>query len=79
MLLALDELDPVVDQVRREVFDLLLRELDFLETVDDLVVGEEALLLARLDELLEFFDVGKSNVDSEHLSTTSGPTRVDED
>ncbi len=72
MLLALDQLDAVVDQVGGEVLDLLLRELDFLDPLDDLVVGEEALLLSRRDELVEFLDVGKSNVDSEHLSTTSG-------
>jgi len=28
VLFALDELDPVIDQVRREIFDLLLGELD---------------------------------------------------
>ena len=72
MLFALDELDAVIDQVRREVLDLLLGELDFLDPLDDLVVGEEAFLLSRRDELLQLFDVGKSNVDSEHLSTTSG-------
>ena len=77
VLLALDELDAVVDQVRREVFDLLLRELDFLDPLDDLVIGEEPLLLSRRDELLQLFDVGKSNVDSEHLSTTSGYAWVD--
>ena len=72
MVLALDQLDAVVDQICGEVLDLLLRELDFLDSLDDLVVGEEALLLSRRDQLVEFFDVGKSNVDSEHLSTTSG-------
>ena len=72
MLLALDQLDAVVDQVGREVFDLLLRELDFLDPLDDLVIGEEPLLLSRRDELLKLLDVGKSNVDGEHLSTTSG-------
>ena len=76
VLLALDELDAVVDQVGGEILDLLLRELDFLEALDDLVVGEEALLLSRLDELLQFLDFGERNVDSEHLSTTSGLTRL---
>jgi hypothetical protein len=33
--------------------------------------------LSRGDELLQFFDVGKSNIDSEHLSTTSGYYAVD--
>ena len=72
VLFALDQLDAVVDQVRREVFDLLLRELDFLDPLDDLVVGEEPLLLSLRNEFLQLFDVGKSNVDSEHLSRTSG-------
>ena len=72
MLLALDELDAVVDQVRREVLELLLRELDLLDARDDLVVGEEALLLARLDELVQLLDLGKRDVDREHMTPTSG-------
>ena len=76
VLFAFDELDAVIDQVRREVFDLLFGELDFLESFDDVVVGEKALLFPRLDKLLQFFDVGESNVDSEHLTTTSGSTRL---
>jgi hypothetical protein len=71
VILALDQLDALVDQIRREVLDLLLRELDFLDSLDDLVIGEDALLLSRLDQLVEFFDIGQSNVDSEYLSTTS--------
>ena len=67
MLLALDELDVVVDQVRVEVFDLLLRELHVLEPVDDLVVGEEALLRSVRDELLELFDLGKRDLDGEQV------------
>ena len=59
MLLALDELDVVLDQVGVEVFDLLLRELDLFETGDDLVVGEEAFLLPVGDELLELLDFGE--------------------
>ena len=42
--LAFHQLDPVVDQIRVEVFDLLLRELDVFEPGYDLVVGEKALL-----------------------------------
>ena len=42
--LALQELDPVVDQVRVEVFDLVLRELDVFEPGCDLVVVENAFL-----------------------------------
>ena len=45
--------------------------------VDDLVVGEEAFLLPRLDELLQLLDLGKSDVDSEHLTPTSGLRVVD--
>ncbi len=62
----------MVDQVGGEVLDLLLRQLDLVDAFDDLVVGQEAFLLPRRDKLLQFLDVGKSNVDSEHLSTTSG-------
>ena len=66
VLLALDELDRVVDQVGVEVLDLLLRQLDLLEAGDDLVVGEEALLLAVLDELVELLDVWQGDIDGEH-------------
>ena len=52
VLLALDELHAVVDQVGREVLDLLLRELDFLDPLDDVVVGEEPFLLPRRYQLL---------------------------
>ena len=76
VLLAFHELDAVVDQVGREVLDLVLRELDLFEALDDLVVGEEAFFLTGLDELLQFLDFGERNVDSEHLSTTSGLTRL---
>ena len=43
-------------------------QLDLLEAVHDLVVGEEAFLLPRFDELVEFFYVGEGDVDSEHVS-----------
>ena len=66
MLLALHQLDAVVDQVRVEVFDLLLRQLDLVEALDDLVVREESLLHAVLNELLELFDVREGDVDGEH-------------
>ena len=66
VLLALDQLDPVVDQVGVEVLDLLLRELDVLEPGDDLVVGQEALLVAVLNELLKLFDVRQRDIDGEH-------------
>jgi hypothetical protein len=68
VLLALHQLDAVVDQVRVEVLDLLLGELDVLEPLDDLVVGEEALFDSVGDELLEFFDVGQRDIDGEHGS-----------
>jgi hypothetical protein len=69
VLLPLHQLDGVVDQVRVEVLDLLLCELDFLEPGDDLVVGEEPLLEPVLDELVELFDVRERDVDGEHLTS----------
>ncbi len=69
VLLALHQLDAVVDQVGVEVLDLLLRQLDVLEPGDDLVVGEEASLETALNELLELLDVGKSDVDGEHSTS----------
>src|SRR5437762_874989 len=41
VLLALDEVDVVLGDVRVEVLDLFLRDLDVLETVRDLVVAEK--------------------------------------
>ena len=67
MLLALHQLDAVLDQVRVEVLDLFLRELDVFEPVDDLVIGEKALLLSFGDELLELFDLGKRDINGEHV------------
>ena len=52
VLLALHELDPVIDEIRVEVLDLLLRQLHFLDTRHDLVVGQEALLDAVCYELV---------------------------
>ena len=52
VLLALDEVDAVLDQIRIEVLDLLLGQLDVFEPVDDLVVGEEAFLFPFGDELV---------------------------
>jgi hypothetical protein len=68
VLLALHQLDPVVDQVGVEVLDLLLGQLDVLEALDDLVVVQEALLEAVLDELLKLFDFRESDIDGEQLS-----------
>ena len=53
VLLALDQLDRVVDEIRVEVLDLLLRQLDLVEPGDDLVVSEEPFFLPLLDELVE--------------------------
>jgi hypothetical protein len=69
VLLALHELDPVIDEVRVEVLDLLLRELHFLETGHDLVVREEALLDAFSNELVELFDVRQRDVYGEHATS----------
>src|SRR5438128_1600353 len=70
--LAFDELDAVVDQVRVEVLDLLLAELDILEPRGNLVVVEESFLETVLDKLLQFFDVGERDVDGQHVAATSG-------
>src|SRR5512133_2000667 len=64
--LALDELDAVIDQIGVEVFDLLLAELDIVEPRGDLVIVEDALLEAFLNELLELFDLGERDFDGEH-------------
>ena len=61
--LPLVELDRMVDQVRGEVLELLLREIDILERLDDLVVGQESLLLPLLHELVELLDVRKGGFD----------------
>ena len=66
MLDAFVELDRVVDQVRVEVLDLLLRELDVVEPRDDLVVREEALLEPLLDQALELLDLGEGDIDRQH-------------
>src|SRR5205085_8954024 len=63
VVLARDQVDPVVDQVGVEVLDLLLRELDLFEPADDLVVAEEPFLLSVLDELVQFLDVRQRDVD----------------
>src|SRR4051794_32324557 len=69
--LALDELDAVVDQVRVEVLDLLLAQLDFLEPRRDLVVVEDAFFEAFLDELLEFLDFGERDLDGQQSASAS--------
>jgi hypothetical protein len=69
VLLSFEELDRVIDQIGVEVFDLLLRELDLLEHGDDLVVGEEPLLLSLLDEPVEFLDVWKGDLDVEQWTS----------
>src|SRR3989442_1296959 len=74
--LALHQLDPVIDEVRVEVLDLLLRELDVLEPGCDLVVVENALLETFLDELLKLLDLRKGDVDGEQRRLTSRLSRV---
>ena len=66
MLLALVELDRVVDQVRVEVLDLLLRELDVVESGHDLVVREEPLLEPLLDQALQLLDLWEGDIDGQH-------------
>src|SRR5215471_14314968 len=72
VLLTLDEVDSVLHEVGVEVLDLLLRQLDVLETVDDLVVGEKALLFSICDELVELLDVRERDIDGEHVSEPPG-------
>ena len=66
VLLALEQVDAVLDEVGVEVLDLLLGELDLLEPGDDLVVGQETLLLTLLDELVKLLDVGDGDIDRQH-------------
>jgi hypothetical protein len=61
----------VVDEVRVEVLDLFLGEIDFLEPGDDLVVGEKALLCSVLYQLVELFDVREGDVDCEQWTSLS--------
>ena len=69
MLLTLHQLDPVIDEIGVEVLDLLLSQLHFLDTRHDLVVGEEALLDAVCNELVELFDVRQRDVYGEHATS----------
>jgi hypothetical protein len=69
--LAFHQLDPVVDQVGVEVFDLLLRELDVFDPTGDLVVVEDAILETLLNELLQFLDFRKGDFDGEQRRLTS--------
>ena len=71
--LALDDVDAVLDQVRVEVLDLLLRQLHVLARGGDLVVGQEAFLPPFRDELVELFDVRKRDVDGEHVPEPPRP------
>ena len=57
VLLPLDELDTVVDQVGGEILDLLFGELDLLDPVDDLVVGEESLLETVPNEPVQLLEI----------------------
>jgi hypothetical protein len=69
--LALQQLDPVVDEVRIEIFDLLFRELDVFEPGRDLVVVENAFLETFLDEFLQLLDFRKGDFDGEQRRPTS--------
>ena len=66
VLLSFDQLDRVVDEVGRELLELLFGEIDVLEGLRDLVVRQEALFLALLDELVQLVDVRKGDFDGEH-------------
>src|SRR5204862_7135872 len=58
-------------QIGVEVFDLVLAELDVVETGGDLVVVEDSLLEPFLDELLELFYLGERDLDGEHTPPLS--------
>ena len=79
MLLALVELDRMVDQVRVEILDLLLRELDVVEPSHDLVVREEPLLDPLLDQALKLLDLWEGDIDRQHGRAFSSRARTDTD
>ena len=79
MLDPFDELDRVVDQVRVEVLDLILRELHVVEARNDVVVREEPLLETLLDETVELLDLRESDIDGQHEPAFSSRARTDTD
>ena len=66
VLLTLDEIDALIGEIRVEVLDLLRGQIGSVQCAHDLVVCQEALLLAVLDELLKLVDVWYRDVDREH-------------
>ena len=66
----------MVDQVRVEVLDLLLRQLDLVEPGDDLVVGEEPLLEPLLDQALKLLDLGEGDIHGQHRLAFSSRART---
>ena len=66
VLRAFVQLDRMVDEVRVEVLDLLLRQLDVVEAGDDLVVGEEPLLEPLLDQAVQLLDLGEGDIHGQH-------------
>ena len=75
VLLAFDQLHRVVAQIRREVLDLLLRELDVLEGGSDLVERQKTLFLPLFDKFLELLNLRERNIDREQWTSLS-PTRL---
>ena len=65
VLLPFDELDAVIDQIGIEVLDLLLREVDLFEALDDLVVGEDTFVETSWTSLWS------SSISGSEMSTVS--------
>ena len=66
VLLALEQVDAVLDEVGVEVLDLLPGEIDVLEPGNDFIEGQKTLLLALLYELVKLFDVRDGDIDRQH-------------
>ena len=66
VLLALEQVDAVLDEVGVEVLDLLLGEIDLLQPGNDFIEGQKTLLLALLYELVKLLDVRERDIDRQH-------------
>ena len=64
--LGIQELDVVLDQVRVEVLELFLGELDLLERRRHLVVRQIALFLTLLNQPLQLFNFRERDLDGQH-------------
>ena len=66
MSLALHKLDAVVEQAGVELLGLFLGQLNVFERCGDLVVVEDTLVHAPVNQPLELFNLRESDLDSEH-------------